>query len=156
MLLAFLSHFGRRNTIFRSQYILNHLNPLWDEFTLSLEELCYGDINWPIKVTVYDYNNNGANKEIGEFETTIQEMSQRVAIRGNADRGVAFELLKENNDTNFAKTRGLLVVLKTEIQLHEASVAQTYPSFINNSNNVATNQSTWSTSQPPLPAAFEV
>ena len=156
--LPILAHFGCRNTIFRSQYILNHLNPLWDEFTLSLEELCYGDLNWPIKFTVYDYNNNGVHKEIGEFETTIQEMAQRVAIRGNADRTVAFELLKEDNDTNFAKTRGLVVVLKTEIQLHETSVAQTYPSFINNnSNNVATtNQNTWSTSQPPLPALHEV
>lgn len=122
--------------MFRSQYINDHLNPLWDEFTLSLEELCYGDVNWPMKVTVYDYNRNGVHKEIGVFETSIHEMSQRVAIRGNADREVAFELLKEDSNTNTAKTSGLVVVLQTEIQFQETSVGQTY-SFINSNTPAA-------------------
>ena len=131
--------FFQRNTVFRSQYITDHLNPLWDEFTLSLEELCYGDVNWPMKITVFDYNSNGVHKEIGLVETSIHEMSQRVAIRGNADREVAFELLKEDTNTNTAKTRGLVVVLQADIQYQEASVAQT---FINSAHsNVPTKNS---------------
>jgi C2 domain len=125
--------------VFRSQYINDHLNPLWDEFTLSLEELCYGDINWPMKITVYDYNRNGTHKEIGGFETSIHEMSQRVAIRGNADREVAFELLKEDTNNNNARTSGLVVVLQADIQFQETSVAQSY---ILNSNNIQTSATT--------------
>ena len=124
--------------MFRSQYINDHLNPLWDEFTLSLEELCYGDVNWPMKVTVYDYNRNGVHKEIGVFETSIHEMSQRVAIRGNADREVAFELLKEDTNTNTAKTSGLVVVLQTEIQFQETSVAPNYSFIKSNAPAAAT------------------
>jgi hypothetical protein len=140
--------------VFRSQYISDHLNPLWDEFTLSLEELCYGDVNWPMKVTVFDYNRNGVHKEIGVLETTIQEMSQRVAVRGNADREVAFEIAKEDADANTAKTRGFIVVLRTEIQIHESSVAQT-SNFINNfaSTTASTTKHMATTFQPDPPSA---
>ena len=137
--------------MFRSQYINDHLNPLWDEFTLSLEELCYGEVNWPMKITVYDYNRNGVHKEIGMFETTIHEMSQRLAVRGNADREVAYELLKENSDSNTAKTRGFVVVLQTEIQFHESSVAQS-ASFINNAAATTTKNGVTPSFQPDPPA----
>lgn len=168
----------QRNTVFRSQYISDHLNPLWDEFTLSLEELCYGDVNWPMKVTVYDYNRNGVHKEIGVFETTIHELSQRVAERGNADREVAFEIVKDDTDNNTAKTRGFIVVLKTEIQFHESSVAQSATSINNYYNEpttttIATTTATtfrpdppsssviqanpnWQPSQPSLPSLQEI
>jgi hypothetical protein len=96
---------------------------------LTLEELCYNDLNWPIRVTVYDHNRNGINAEIGMFETTITEMSQRVAIRGNADREVAYEISREEIST----TRGLIVVLKTEIQLDESSIARN--SIVNANDN---------------------
>jgi hypothetical protein len=151
----------QRNTVFRSQYINDHLNPLWDEFSFSLEELCYGDVNWPIKVTVFDYNRNGVHKEIGVFETTIQEMSQRVAVRGNADREVAYELSNEDTNTNTAKTCGFIVVLQTEIQLDESSITQT-SSFINNflttsttatTTTSSTNQNRATTFRPDPPSA---
>lgn len=102
-----------RNTIHRSTYIKNHLNPFWPQFTLSLEELCYGDLSWPLKITVFDHQETGKHREIGEFETTIKELSQRVAIRGNADRILAFEIATEGK----TKTRGLMVVLKCDLRL---------------------------------------
>lgn len=109
----------RWNTIYRSAYKIDHLNPLWDKFTISLEELCYCDVAWPIKITVLDYNRNGKHVEIGGFETTVQELSQRVAIRGNADRERAFEISRE--DKNAGTTQGLMVVLEATIQLKEES-----------------------------------
>jgi Ca2+-dependent lipid-binding protein len=89
------------------------LNPFWDDFTLSLEELCYGDLSWPIKITIFDHNDRKKHKEIGSCESTIQEMTQRISVRGNADRERAFEIMKEGK----TKTRGLIVVLQAEVQL---------------------------------------
>jgi C2 domain len=109
----------RWNTIYRSAYMIDHLNPLWDKFTVSLEELCYCDVAWPTRITVYDYNRNGKHVEIGGFETTVQELSQRVAIRGNADRERAFEISRE--DKNAGTTQGLIVVLEATIELKEES-----------------------------------
>jgi hypothetical protein len=99
-----------------------------------------------VKITVYDYNQNGTNKLIGVFETTIQEMAQRVAIRGNADREVAFAILKEDTNTNTAKTRGFIVVLRTEIQLDESSIALG-STFINNFVTATTANTTTNTIQ---------
>lgn len=104
-----------RNTVYRSIHIPDHLNPFWDEFTLVLEELCYGDLEWPLKFTVFDYNANGKHHEIGDVETSVKELVSRVAIRGNADRELAFEISKEGKD----KTRGLIVTLKADIRLTE-------------------------------------
>ena len=117
-----------------------------------------------MKVTVYDYNRNGVHKEIGMFETSIHEMSQRVAVRGNADREVAFEILKEDSNTNTAKTRGFVVVLQTEVQFHESSVApsstfiQNYysPSPPTTTTPDLTPSTNWQPSQPSLPTLQEV
>lgn len=100
---------------------MDHLNPMWEEFTLSLEELCYCDLNWPIKVTVYDYNHSGKHIEIGMFETCITEMTRRISKRGNADRDMAYELVAPSsvrttsNESNI--TRGLIVILQCVLQL---------------------------------------
>jgi hypothetical protein len=118
---------------------------------MSLEELCYGDINWPIRVTVYDYNASGRHREIGMFETSIHEMShQRVAVRGNADREAAFEISKEDRGT----TRGLIVVLKAEIQLEESSI-QNIAKLSDPTPNVITPNPNWEPSQPSLPVLQE-
>ena len=106
----------------------DHLNPLWDKFTVSLEELCYCDVAWPLRISVYDYNRNGKHVEIGGFETTLQELSQRVAIRGNADRERAFEISQEDRNSA-AATQGLIVVLEATIALREASPAASRPVY---------------------------
>lgn len=111
-----------RNVVHRSEYIDNHLNPYWKPASLSVEELCYGDLDCPLKVTVFDYQKDGKHRKIGEVETTLQGLMDRVAIRGNADRERGFRLFKEDQETvnrglSEMKTRGLLIVLKAELQL---------------------------------------
>ena len=101
--------------IYRSKHIDNHLNPLWDPFTFSLEEICNGDLNWPLKVSVVDYNASGQNELIGQFETTLQELLNRVGIKGNADRDKAFEIFVEGRD----KAQGLLCVVQAELHVEE-------------------------------------
>jgi len=95
------------------------LNPFWDEFTLSLETICYGDLDWPLKITVYDFQQSGRHRIIGQCETTVNMLMERVAIRGNADRELAYEIYTEGK----TKTRGLVVVLKADLRLEEKKIA---------------------------------
>lgn len=99
------------NVVYRSEHIDDNLNPYWRPITIGLEELCYGKLDWPLKISVFDHNENGVHRKIGEFETTIAELQDRIAIKGNADRERAFQISKEGR----FKTYGLVCVLKADL-----------------------------------------
>ena len=99
------------NVVYRSEHIDNNLNPYWKDCKISLEELCYAKLDWPLKISVLDHNENGKHQVIGEFETTIQELQDRISIKGNADREQAIPLGVEGK----FKTYGLLCVLRANI-----------------------------------------
>lgn len=98
--------------MYRSEHIDDNLNPFWRPLTIGLEELCYGDLNWPLKVSVFDYNYNGKHGLIGEFETTIGGLQKQISIKGNADRDQAIRLSTEEKAY---KTYGLIVVLTASV-----------------------------------------
>ena len=99
------------NVVYRSEHIENNLNPYWKPTYIDLEELCYAKLDWPLKVSIYDHNDNGKHRMIGEFETTISQLQDRVGIKGNADREQAIPLGLEDK----YKTYGLLCVLKADL-----------------------------------------
>jgi hypothetical protein len=103
----------RWNTVYRSEHINNHLNPMWKPISISLEELCYGKLDWPLKISVFDHEESGKHRLIGEFETTPVDLQNLKAIRGNADREKAILLGTEDG----YKTYGLLCVLKADITI---------------------------------------
>jgi hypothetical protein len=100
------------NIVYRSEPIDNNLNPYWRPTTIGLEELCYGKLDWPLKITVFDHNDNGVHRAIGEFETTIAELQERIAVKGNADREQAIPISREGK----FKTYGLLCVLEATME----------------------------------------
>ena len=101
----------RWNVVYRSDHWENHLNPYWDAFTIGLEELCNGDENYPIRISVLDHNHGGRHKFIGAFETTLARMKEQISVRGNADREKAFELYQEG----VVDTHGLVCVLQVDV-----------------------------------------
>ena len=104
--------------VYRSDFIPNNLNPYWLPTTIGLEELCYGKLDWPLKISVYDHNESGVHREIGEVETTIGELQNRIAIKGNADRDQAISISREGK----LKTYGLLCVLEAELVSYAGGV----------------------------------
>jgi hypothetical protein len=50
------------NVVYRSEDIPNSLNPYWKPVRIGLEELCYGKLDWPLKIIVYDHNSNLQHK----------------------------------------------------------------------------------------------
>lgn len=103
----------RWKPIYRSEVIIDNLNPFWKADFISLETLCYNDLSWPLRISIWDWQKNGKHREIGALETTLADFKSHLAVKGNADRDNALEF------TNMAatKTMGLLVVLKCDIQL---------------------------------------
>ncbi|XP_046384850.1 copine-8-like [Ischnura elegans] len=51
------------------------LNPKWKRFTLPVRNLCNGDVDRTIKVECYEYNGTGKLILIGDFETTLRDLS---------------------------------------------------------------------------------
>ena len=86
-------------------------DPLWKPTQISLEELCYGKLDWPLKIGVFDHEENGKHRLIGEFETSASDLQNLKAVRGNADREKAILLGTEDG----YKTHGLLCVLKADV-----------------------------------------
>mmetsp|Transcript_29680 Transcript_29680/g.71451 ORF Transcript_29680/g.71451 Transcript_29680/m.71451 type:complete len:137 (-) Transcript_29680:95-505(-) len=101
------------NVVYRSETVHNHLNPLWDAASIGLEELCYGKLDWPLRIQVLDYNNNGKHTVIGEYETKVTELQSHISVKGNADRDQAIQLGLEDKN----KTYGLLCVLEATLLL---------------------------------------
>ena len=102
-----------RNSVYRSEHIDDHLNPFWEEFSIGLEELCYCDLEWPLKLSVFDWEKSGKHWLIGQFEVTVQKFIERVIVNGNADWNQGFELMLDEK----AKLKGLINVLKADLTL---------------------------------------
>lgn len=86
------------------------------------EELCYGDLECPLKIKVFDHEGSGRHREIGGFETNVRSLIERVSRRGNADREQAFQIFKEDPDARPGvelKNAGLVVVVQADLVLEQ-------------------------------------
>uniref|UniRef100_A0A8C6D7A0 Copine 3 n=1 Tax=Moschus moschiferus TaxID=68415 RepID=A0A8C6D7A0_MOSMO len=62
--------------VHRTEVVKNNLNPVWRPFKISLNSLCYGDMDKTIKVECYDYDNDGSHDLIGTFQTTMTKLKE--------------------------------------------------------------------------------
>ncbi|KAG9333068.1 hypothetical protein JZ751_013536 [Albula glossodonta] len=60
----------------RTEVVKNNLNPSWRPFRIPLQSLCGGDLDKPIKVECYDYDNDGSHDLIGIFETNMTRLQE--------------------------------------------------------------------------------
>ncbi|XP_075045066.1 copine-2 isoform X2 [Mixophyes fleayi] len=67
---------GKWMLVHRTEVIKYTLDPVWKPFTVPLQSLCNGDIEKPIKVMCFDYDNDGGHDFIGEFQTTAIKMCE--------------------------------------------------------------------------------
>ncbi|XP_023582547.1 copine-2 [Trichechus manatus latirostris] len=65
---------GKWMLVHRTEVIKYTLDPVWKPFAVPLVSLCDGDMEKPIQVMCYDYDNDGGHDFIGEFQTSVSQM----------------------------------------------------------------------------------
>ncbi|XP_055459162.1 copine-3 isoform X2 [Psammomys obesus] len=98
--------------VHRTEVIKNNLNPVWKPFKISLNSLCYGDMDKTIKVECYDYDNDGSHDLIGTFQTTMTKLKQ-----ASRNSPVEYECIneKKRQKKKSYKNSGVIVVKHCEI-----------------------------------------
>ncbi|KAH3758188.1 hypothetical protein Pelo_9897 [Pelomyxa schiedti] len=80
-------------TLYRSEVIMKNLNPDWKPFVLFLEDI--GGVDSPFKISVYDWDADGAHEFIGELETTFREWTfgsyQQALINPNLKNCIGYQ-----------------------------------------------------------------
>ena len=98
-------------TAYRTEHVLENLNPVFKEFDLPVEALCYCNEEWPLRLVVWDWQKNGKHRTLGYCETSLKDLRYKEAKGGNADRSSALPISIEGAAT----TIGLIVVLKADV-----------------------------------------
>ncbi|XP_074644535.1 copine-8-like isoform X2 [Tubulanus polymorphus] len=102
----------------RTEHIKKTLNPTWKPFTMPITKLCNGDYDRLIKVECFDWDRDGGHDLIGEFSTTIRELT-----RGPGQANV-YECIhpKKKAKKKSYKHSGLVELLSCKVE--------TVPSFL--------------------------
>lgn len=56
----------RWSPVYRSERIDDNLNPFFSQHTMTLEALCYCNLDWPLRITILDWERNHKHKVIGQ------------------------------------------------------------------------------------------
>jgi len=105
----------RWSLVYRSKYIKDHLNPLWNGFSVPLEDFCDNNLDTFMKIKLLDFSNSSKNMVLGEVETTSRMILESVVERGNGDRSKALEFSSVNPYSEPNTSIGELLVLKARI-----------------------------------------
>lgn len=96
--------------VYRSEHILNIINPYWRAFEVELEKLCHGDLRGELKIDVWDSEGRKQDRWLGECNATAEQLMESVTKGGNASREGALKITGEKGEEI-----GLIVVLKADI-----------------------------------------
>jgi C2 domain len=76
--------------ISRSEHKAENLNPKWEPMSVNLDLLCQLDLDKPIRICVFDWEESGKNQVMGHFTTTVNEL-----LKGKASKiGDSWDLSK--------------------------------------------------------------
>ncbi|XP_064409863.1 copine-3 isoform X1 [Latimeria chalumnae] len=103
---------GKWQLVHRTEVIKNNLNPTWRPFKISLHSLCSGDLQKPIKVECYDYDNDGSHDLIGIFETNMEKFQE--ATRASPAEFECFNQKKKQKKKNY-KNSGIVCVKHCQV-----------------------------------------
>jgi len=95
--------------VWESEHIMKDLNPMWKSATVSVQVLCNGDIDRPLKIQVSDWNSNGSHDLIGEVISSVR------ALQPNKEFSLTHPEIKKKKGHKYVDS-GILKVdyLKTE------------------------------------------
>jgi Ca2+-dependent lipid-binding protein len=66
---------GSFSVVHRTEIIKNNLNPQWEPFIISVQQLCSGDYERTLKIECYDWDMKSGDDLIGSFITNLKKLS---------------------------------------------------------------------------------
>uniref|UniRef100_A0A4X2LCC3 Copine-2 n=1 Tax=Vombatus ursinus TaxID=29139 RepID=A0A4X2LCC3_VOMUR len=130
---------GKWMLVHRTEVIKYTLDPVWKPFTVPLVSLCDGDLEKPLQVMCYDYDNDGGHDFIGEFQTSVVKMCE-------AREGVPLEVecinpKKQKKKKNY-KNSGIIIIrsCKVGIDFTASNGNPRDPSSLHYINPMGTNE----------------
>ncbi|MBN3287034.1 CPNE3 protein, partial [Polyodon spathula] len=96
----------------RTEVIKNNLNPVWKPFKIPLQSLCNGDLEKPIKVECYDYDDDGSHDLIGIFETNLSKLQE--ASRTTPAEFECINMKKKQKKKHY-KNSGVVIVKSCQV-----------------------------------------
>uniref|UniRef100_A0A8C5DWW8 Copine-3 n=1 Tax=Gouania willdenowi TaxID=441366 RepID=A0A8C5DWW8_GOUWI len=67
---------GKWLLVYRTEVVMNNLNPSWKKFNVPLQTFCNCDLEKPLKVSCSDYDSDGTHDLIGTFTTKVSELQK--------------------------------------------------------------------------------
>eukprot|EP00980_Cylindrotheca_fusiformis_P015842 scaffold4637_cov128-Cylindrotheca_fusiformis.AAC.13 len=64
--------------VYRSEMVKNDLRPVWKECQISIETLCGGILDMPIRIEVFDWEKSGKHQPMGSVQTTTKALKSAV------------------------------------------------------------------------------
>ena len=61
--------------VFKTEVVMNNLNPRWNDAVVSLQGLCNGDLNRAILFEVFDYDSDGSHDFIGSVTASVNDLT---------------------------------------------------------------------------------
>nr|XP_002732563.1 PREDICTED: copine-8-like [Saccoglossus kowalevskii] len=96
----------------KTEKVKRTLNPTWKPFTIPVMALCGNDYDRILKVECWDWNMGGSHDLIGEFTTTMRQLTRGVNM-SNVYEVINFEKKKKKSKYNHSGT-----VLLEKCQVH--------------------------------------
>jgi hypothetical protein len=94
--------------VFKSETIMNNLNPRWRPITLSTQALCNGNLNRAIMFEVFDYDSDGSHDFIGSATASVNDLTSGGVTRiglisksGKSGGTLTFDHIRLENRPSF-------------------------------------------------------
>ena len=106
--------------VYQSEYIINHLNPLWNPSApINLEQLCDGDEDKDLQIEIWEHERNDIDEYVARLvkETRLSDLQRSCDnTKGNADKRNALALKDWRNDVTDEEVvgAGVIVVLRAD------------------------------------------
>ena len=69
-----LNEDGSWSVVWKNQQIPKTLNPKWAQCKIPMAQLCNGDIDRPLKITIFDHERSGRHVFMGQCETNVRNL----------------------------------------------------------------------------------
>jgi len=95
--------------VYKSEFIKNTLNCTWKPVTLSVQQLCNGDLERPLKVEVFDHDSDGGHDFIGNCSFSLRWLLDNGAGGAGAGKELISEKKRAKKGSKYTNSGHLVV-----------------------------------------------